>query len=285
MSTQTATQAAPASRPTIVAIQPGMTGETGSPTGGSPALRTPPPPERYGLPAAYRQQAVAHTHDALTSLQETEYWNKDRIAASGKYQHHVYAWGAELVRKRHLKSVLDVGCGPGTKLGKLIAPVCSDIEGIDQPSGVAAARKLGAPGKYSEVDLEQPQGVRPWRTFDLIICADVVEHLLDPDPAMMLLKGFCHEHTLLVLSTPDRARLHGRDCMASNKPEHVREWTHPEFTRFLISRGFDVISSRMYPADDSAPSVGRWRELAWRLHLAPTSPHRCQTVLCRIAQG
>lgn len=254
------------------------------PPSARPSVAAPPgvprPPEDFGLPIGYRQQTAAFTHDLVRSESDPAYWNAERLAASGRYQYHVYAWAAELAAERGLRSVLDVGCGPATKLARLVHPVCPDVEGIDQPSGVAAARALGAPGRFVEVDLERPAAA-PWRTFDLIICSDVVEHLIDPDPMMAYLKGFAHERTLAVFSTPDRARLHGRDCMASTKAEHVREWTGPEFGRFLRSRGYRVVAKRNFPADDAPVAAGLKHELRWRLHLAPTSPHRCQTWLCR----
>jgi 2-polyprenyl-3-methyl-5-hydroxy-6-metoxy-1,4-benzoquinol methylase len=243
----------------------------------------PQAPELFCLPTGYRQQQLAHTHDQLHREGDLEYWNADRIAASAKYQFHVYRWAAELVRQRGLRSVLDVGCGPGTKLTRLIAPVTCDIEGIDQPSGVAAARRTGAAGRYTEVDLEQPDGVAAWRTFDVIICADVLEHLINPGPAIELMKRLSTPQTLLLISTPDRARLRGRDCMESPKPEHVREWTVPEFTRYLRSRGLDVVDTKLFPADDAPANAGMKEELLWRLHLGKFSPRRCQTLLCRVS--
>ncbi len=254
----------------------------------SPVADNPPsmprlrPPEEFCLPAGYRQQTLAHTHDSVRCEGEPEYWNSERIAASARYQYHVYRWAAELVRSQGLRSVLDVGCGPGTKLTRLIAPVCAEIEGVDQPSGVDAARRSRAAGRYTEVDLERPCSVVAWRTFDLIICADVLEHLIDPDPAIEMMERFATPRTLLVISTPDRARLRGRGCMESNKPEHVREWTAPEFARYLRSRGLSVLRSRMLPADDAPAGAGVGQDVLWRLRLARHSPRRCQTLLCRM---
>lgn len=251
---------------------------------GRPQLR---PARDFGLPANYRQQTAAATHDLERPEGEPTYWNPARIAAAGKYQYHVYRWAAELIEAAELNSVLDVGCGPGVKLRSLLAPVCADIEGIDQRSAIDAAMKCGAPGKFTEVDLDNPGAIRPWRTFDLIVCADVVEHLIDPDPMLRMILGFCHHETLVLFSTPDRARLHGRACMASEKPEHVREWTHPEFKRLLSSRGYQIVRSRLFPADDAPMRDGMTREWLWRMRLSTTSPHRCQTVLCqpRTRQG
>jgi len=241
-----------------------------------------PPPEDFFLPKGYSQQTDAFTRDDARPIEgDDAYWNPERIAASRKWQRHVYAWAAHLVQRHGLASVLDVGCGPGTKLAELVAPVCPDIEGIDQPSAIAAARRLNIPGTFRPVDLERPESITPWRTFDLIIFSDVIEHLLDPGPSLDLIRRFCHPGSLVLVSTPDRARLRGRSCMASEKPEHVREWSAPELRRYLQSQRLNVRALRALPADDAPASRGLPRELAWRLRLAPTSPHRCLAALCR----
>jgi 2-polyprenyl-3-methyl-5-hydroxy-6-metoxy-1,4-benzoquinol methylase len=253
-------------------------------TAGTPAAR---PPQDFCLPAAYRQQASALTHDDTTLLdgsgRRVEYWNPERVRASGRFQHHVYQWGASLVRRHRLTSVLDVGCGPGTKLAALIAPVCADIAGIDQPSAIAVAKRHGVPGDFRAVDLDRCRGVAAARTYDLVICADVLEHLLDPDPALAFIARHCHARSLVLLSTTDRARLRGRACMASEKPEHVREWSAPEFLAYLRSRSWSVVQSRLLPSADEPVTQALVQELMWRIGLAGTSEHRCHTVLCRPA--
>jgi SAM-dependent methyltransferase len=238
-------------------------------------------PEEFCLPRGYQQQSAALTRDGGAVQAGGEYWNDDRVAASARYQWHVYAWAARLVRERGVRSVLDVGCGPGVKLDRLIAPVCGDIRGIDQQSAVAAARRLGSRGEYRVVDLERAGPGPVDRSFGLVICADVVEHLLDPDPAMEMMAGFCGPDSLVLLSTPDRARLRGRGCMASPKPEHVREWSTPEFLRFLSSRNFEVLEYRLLPGADEPAASGWAREWLWRARLAETSARRCLAVLCR----
>jgi SAM-dependent methyltransferase len=240
------------------------------------------PPEDFCLPRGYRQQAAALTRDETArDGGGAEYWNAGRLASSARYQWHVYAWAARLVQMRGLRSVLDIGCGPGVKLARLIAPLCTDVRGIDQDSAVAAARRLGSPGEYRVVDLENCRSARPDRTFDLIICADVIEHLLNPDPAMAMIARFCGPDSLVLLSTPDRARLRGRACMASPKPEHVREWSTSEFLRFIDSRSFALIEHRLLPGADEPAWSGWGREWLWRMRLAATSERRCLSVMCR----
>ena len=265
------------SLPTIPAVH-GVREES---RGHAPPVR---PPEDFCLPRGYRQQAAAYTHDSVGHCEgapQRDYWNSERIAASARWQHHVYAWGARLIAERGLKSVLDIGCGPGTKLQSVIAPVCSDITGLDQPSAITAAKRMGAPGRYSTIDLESCDDAAAPGVFDLVLCADVIEHLLDPDPLLRLIRRCGHERTLVLLSTPDRARLRGRGCMASEKAEHVREWTTPEFSRYLRSRKYAIESVRLLPGDHAPVSRGMVREWLWRARIAPTSPHRCLTILCR----
>lgn len=246
-----------------------------------PPVRT-RPPEQFGLPRGYRQQERALTHDSVASEADTAYWNDERISASGKWQKHVYLWAAELIAQRGLRSALDLGCGPATKLANHIAPVCADIEGADQASAIQVCRRLGRPGRFRVVDLESPEQ-EAWRSFDLVLCSDVIEHLLDPDHALRLMRRLCHQRSLVLISTPDRDRLRGRGCMESPKPEHVREWTQGEFTDFLVSRGWEVVECRMLPGDDAPMTECLAADALWRAGKTPTSPLRCTTVLCRPA--
>lgn len=233
------------------------------------------------LPEEYKQQSATLTHDANRT--DGTYWAKWRLADNRKWQHHVYAWAAELVRERRLSSVLDVGCGPCMKLIRHLAPLIDDITGLDQSSALAAARSAGASFALREVDLENPS-IHLGKTFDLIICADVIEHLGDPDPALELIRSAAGTHTLVLISTPERPRERGRECMAATKPEHVREWSREEFGRFLGSRGFEHVAHRLLPKDDAERAPLREQELEWRLGKRPTSPLCCQAWLCRVVR-
>lgn len=238
-----------------------------------------PSAESLFLPKGYRQQERNLTLD--TNRDDSGYWAPWRVAESAKWQHHVYAWAATIVRREGCRSVLDLGCGVGTKLLAHLLPVCNDVEGMDQPSALAVARAQGCRAPLHAVDLESP-ALRPHRTFDLVVCADVVEHLLDPDPMLRWLLSFVSPCGFVLISTPERDRERGRNCMASNKPEHVREWSRSEFASFLRSRGLTPIRSRLLPKDD-APIRGCWdQEARWRLRLEERSKLCCQALLCRI---
>lgn len=244
-----------------------------------PSTATPPSAQSLCLPPAYRQQERNLTLDS--NRDDSGYWAPWRIADSAKWQFHVYHWAAAIIARQSCRSVLDLGCGVATKLMAHLALAGVDVEGMDQPSALHVARRLGCRAPLHAVDLESPS-LPAHRTFDLIVCADVIEHLLDPDPMLRWLRHFASPRTLLLISTPERDRERGRSCLASNKPEHVREWSRPEFARFLRSRGFTPLRSRLLPKDD-APIRGCWdQEARFRLRLEDRSKLCCQAVLCRI---
>ncbi|GIK19703.1 MAG: class I SAM-dependent methyltransferase [Leptolyngbya sp. PLA2] len=236
-------------------------------------------PTDFGLPHGYRQgvrnESLDHTGEY------PDYWHPARLAMSGRYQRHVYRWAACLVLRRGLRSVLDVGCGPGTKLAEWIEPVCADAEGMDQPSAIEIARTRCRHARLHPVDLERP-AIEARRTFDLILFVDVIEHLLDPDPALAMILAFAHPSSLVLVSTPDRDRVRGRACREAVKREHVREWSRREFLSFLRSRGLRPVRSRLVPQDDRPVRSCLRGEAAFRLHLADRSELRCHAVLCRV---
>jgi len=242
----------------------------------APTLR---PPQDFFLPAGYRQQQRNLTLD--DNRDADAYWSPWRVSESARWQRHVYEWAAKLGKAHACHSALDVGCGVGTKLKQHLIPVFHDVEGLDQPSALAIARKQGIRSPLTPVDLENPPTHLP-RQFDLILCADVVEHLVDPDPMLAMIRSAAHESTIVLISTPERDRERGRDCRSSDKPEHVREWSRDEFRRFLVSRGFSPVASRLLPKDDADRGQGHEQEVSFRLKQAAKSPWCCQAWLCKV---
>jgi len=234
----------------------------------------------YFLPAEYVEQPRSFSHDAHRDGEP--YWAPWRLAESGRFQHYVYMWAASMVRRGRLASVLDVGCGPGTKLGRWISPLCSDITCLDQQTALEVVKQRVPRAATVECDLEWPPETLG-RTFDLIICADVLEHLLDPDPVMELIRASSHASTRILLSTPERRRERGRACMRSDNPEHVREWADDEFAMYVESRGLALIRQRMLPKADEPLLKGRRGERDFRAGRADRSPWACQALLCGVA--
>ncbi|RMH10592.1 MAG: methyltransferase domain-containing protein [Planctomycetota bacterium] len=226
--------------------------------------------DNYCIREDYQAQARA----ASVEVEFGQYWKPWRIAKSLEYQWDVYKHARQLADRFELKSVADFGCGVATKLNHFFSHLSPCA--FDQPTvGDYIARNFPTIS-FRAIDLESPQGVLgPDERFDLTICADVIEHLFDPDPAMELIRT--HTKRFAVLSTPEREIVRGVGTLKSTKPDHVREWTKDEFAAYVQSRGFEIIEHALVPkerlddaemieCEQSAELTRRW--------------HGCQLVVC-----
>jgi SAM-dependent methyltransferase len=157
----------------------------------------------------------------------------DDAASEEGWQREVYEAAAAEARKTNAKTVYDIGCGSGFKLMKHFAH-CRTV-GFDVGPSVTFLKE-----KYPE---------REWRESrfsdtiadpaDIVICADVIEHIPDPDQLMDFLSRI--KLSTLFLSTPERQLIYGFDH--SGPPDnkaHCREWTMDELKQY-VGRWFEVV--------------------------------------------
>lgn len=195
--------------------------------------------DTYGLPEGYE------ANPAITFDQDGDnYWDAARLSASRAYQAAAYEWAIRLVREHGCRSVADVGCGAGTKLAHLHRALPDVVTcGFDQPNAIEFARSYHDFGEWHALDLEAPNLVSA-STFDMVITSDVIEHLGNPDRLLEVLRQLTHEGSLVLLTTPERVRLRGADCLSSPNKYHVREWSMPELGHYLSARGWRVLEHR-----------------------------------------
>jgi 2-polyprenyl-3-methyl-5-hydroxy-6-metoxy-1,4-benzoquinol methylase len=146
------------------------------------------------------------------------------------WQDEVYQYAKQLFDKHNFYNVLDIGAGSGYKLNKYFSN--NETLGIDLPNTVDFLKSKYPEKKWSS-EFKAHTG------YDLIISSDVVEHLLDPDELMNIIK--LSSPKLIVLSTPDRNLI--AEEYQSGPPKnksHVREWNFEEFKNY-ISDHFSVI--------------------------------------------
>lgn len=191
---------------------------------------------RFGTPTEYRENpGPVYFLDDVTEtrgivFQPDVYAMAKLLAGIGK--------GIE----EPLPMILDVGCGWGDKLAALHAtePHWRYI-GLDYGDNLAHCREAHPWGVWIEHDLEGSFALDD--LVDVVICSDVVEHLVDPRPLL----DSIHEmrDAVVVWSTPERdvqATLEGRarDLGPPRNLCHVREWNGLEFRSLLIAHGFEV---------------------------------------------
>jgi SAM-dependent methyltransferase len=157
------------------------------------------------------------------------------------WQPDVYRDAEHLARILNARCIVDIGSGSGEKLVALaldLPKIALDVgENLDRGRD-----------RYPDVS---------WREFDadrdaalpldadevdgaLLICADVVEHLVDPARLLHAIGAVLPRAAGVVISTPDREMLYGRHHHGPpENAHHVREWSLDEFGDLLSTFGFD----------------------------------------------
>ncbi|OQY48973.1 MAG: hypothetical protein B6242_00845 [Anaerolineaceae bacterium 4572_78] len=202
----------------------------------------------------------------------------DSQTASWIYQAAIYEFAQEIMQRHNLKSMLDIGCGFGVKLKEFILPVCADITGVDIEHTIANCQKMYNFGNWFVDNIEEPY-LKLDRKFDLIISADVIEHLVDPDTLLDYAKKHAHADTFIIISTPERDLVRGGDNLQSANIAHVREWNQDEFYQYITSRGFQVLDHFFVEASRRPTLIGRLRLMMARL-IRNTKTN--QVILCKI---
>jgi SAM-dependent methyltransferase len=218
------------------------------------------------------------TTNATLEHDAGDYWSARRILYSRYSQVAVYREAVALVHRHGLKAILDVGCGTAIKLMQMLAPL-TKVTGTDQPGAVDIARQHHPLGRFVAQDFESSDAAPPGR-FDLVLCADVIEHMLDPDVLLKYILAACNPQAYVVLSTPQRDVLRGPSNSRSPKQEHVREWNQAELADYLTSRGLTVVRHDLVAAFSVGRSWTMWRE-RWRYLKKGLRVRHTQMVVCR----
>lgn len=177
--------------------------------------------------------------DGYTSRSQPMYFEDDGDAAD-IWQPDVYSVAERLAVRLGATAVVDVGCGRAAKLVRLagVAPLI----GIDFGDNIAACRTLHPDHRWFEADLELDTG---WADHApdgaLVICSDVIEHLVDPTRLLSGLRQVASRAAAVVLSSPERARTYGGSHWGPpSNPAHVREWTLEELRSLVEAHGLPV---------------------------------------------
>lgn len=158
------------------------------------------------------------------------------------WQPQVYELANYLGEHFCCKYVIDIGCGNAFKLTKLYPDF--QIIGIDYGINILSCIKEYSFGTWIEHDLESPQKLRFSEDIlkdSIIICADVIEHLINPVFLLMNIKEMLEISKICLISTPERDLERGtEDFGPPQNSAHVREWNINELTQLLQSFGLNV---------------------------------------------
>ncbi len=170
-------------------------------------------PSRYGIKRGYIHHAAIVPHD-------------DR-GMKDAFQKEVYEQAAALMAKHEWHTIVDMGCGSGYKSAHYLGQY--KLTGVDFSPAIDQA-KIDFPAyEWIHADEFVPEHY----TADLIICADVIEHVEDPSLFMKHMLAI-RDWRCLMISTPERNKRRGRWHFGPPpNPAHYREWSMQELKEFV----------------------------------------------------
>lgn len=149
--------------------------------------------------------------------------NKLNVPESGDYSSSLNQYVYNLVPEN--SKCLDVGCWNGNLGAKLISDKNCKVEGIDvNDKMLKLAKDKGYDSVYninlndSDSDLDSIN-----TKYDVIIFADLLEHLIDPEKALTLFKEKLSENGIIIISLPNVAFILNRFNLLFGK------WDYREF--------------------------------------------------------
>ena len=157
--------------------------------------------------------------------------------------------GAIAARARELLppqgSVLDLGCASGGLLA-LLHGEASHLAGLElsetAAQGAAQVADLVVQGALEDPDLPFEAGF-----YDLVVLADVLEHLADPDAALRRAAGWCKPGGAVLISVPNVAHWRARLTLVRGRwpaeergtfdASHLRWFTRDSVATLLAGAG------------------------------------------------
>jgi ubiquinone/menaquinone biosynthesis C-methylase UbiE len=138
-----------------------------------------------------------------------------------------YLWASTCVAGRR---VLDAGCGMGYGSRILLAAGAASVTGVDIAQEAVDAASISPiddlnfiVGDISRLPLEDA-------SFDIAVCFEAIEHVLDQDGALDELRRVLTADGLLVISSPNR------EIYQEGNPHHTHEYSPEELHTGLSAR-------------------------------------------------
>ena len=159
--------------------------------------------------------------------------------------------------------MLDLGAGSG-HLGSAVRAHVSHLTGVEADPVAASSSEAEKYDRWMTAQLSPDLPVG--RTFDAIVCADILEHLVSPEEMLRAIHGWLKPGGMTLLSIPNVANITVRIALLSGRfpysdrglldRTHLRFFTHRSAIDFVEEGGFRV---------DRLTATAMPVELAWPL--------------------
>ncbi|WP_197319483.1 glycosyltransferase [Saccharomonospora sp. NB11] len=158
------------------------------------------------------------------------------------YEHyHRYAFALRFAKG---KRVLDLASGEGYG-SAMLAATAAEVVGldIDERSVAHANRNYPLDNlRFTVGSITDPDVLADEEPFDVVTCFEAVEHVVEQDQLMRLVKARLAPDGVFLCSTPD-VEVYTHDHGNEN-PYHVKELTHDDFRRLLADSFEHVVLLR-----------------------------------------
>ncbi|CAJ1789071.1 hypothetical protein KOPIIPEJ_00669 [Aeromonas dhakensis] len=150
-------------------------------------------------------------------------------------QPDVYRIAYHIFKTGKYGCIVDIGSGNGDKL-----TIFGDanIYCVDLPENRPLIERNVPKSSFIPIDLDTNSFIIPDEILKdaVVICSDVIEHLVFPEKLAKDLSNFMKVAGFVIISTPDRIRTRGIYHMGPpNNRAHIREWSIQEFFNFMKS--------------------------------------------------
>ncbi len=161
--------------------------------------------------------------------------------------------------------LLDLGAAGG-HLGRAVRGRCSFLAGVEPDRSLPASARAGyddwrAVDAFEAGNWEEP--------FDVVVCADVLEHLASPTSLLVRIRDWLRPGGILLASIPNIANVSIRAALLFGRFEytdrgildgtHVAFYTRSTGRRLLESHGFQVVAAlpTAMPYELALPALAR----------------------------
>jgi ubiquinone biosynthesis O-methyltransferase len=139
-------------------------------------------------------------------MNESDFHSKHREFRSKKIKDYINTFYPELKKDISECSVLDLGCGPG-KYACDIAPFVKNVKAIDcDESNIQRANELKKELNIENVefDVAYIEDYTDNDRYDIVVLADVIEHVKNPHKVLNIALFFMKEDGILYMNTPNK---------------------------------------------------------------------------------
>lgn len=186
----------------------------------------------------------------------------------------ILSWLAEGRPRR----VLDLGCSDG-RLGELLRLEGHTVVGVDSEKLDGVGDRLDA---FIEADLNQGLPDEVGADFDVVVAADVLEHLVDPGAMLRQIRDRLGPRGVIMASVPNVAHWYPRLRVAAGRFQYERRGIFDAgHLRFFTRRSFERLAKESGLRVRRRSSVGLPLEVAGRGGPAPSRLLRAVGVVDR----